>query len=82
MFKYLPLLLTFFLKLTLDEAVRMAAWTHNTNVMVSGYTTMQLMTSESVTYPRISEGNVATETMFQDEGVRRIVKETLKLERS
>ena len=47
-------------KMVLSEAVEMAAWTHNTNVMVSSYTPLQLMTGKSVTYPGISQGNEAT----------------------
>ena len=59
--------------LTLNEAVGMAAWTHNRNVMVSGYTPLQFMTGKSITFPSISEGNIAIETVFEDVGVRRIL---------
>ena len=58
----------------LNEAVEIAAWTHNANVMVSGYTPLQLVTGKSVTYPGISQGNEATESAFEDEGVRRIME--------
>ena len=56
------------------SSVDLAAWTHNTNVMVSGYTPLQLMTGKSVMYPGIAQGNEATESMYENEGVRRIME--------
>ena len=53
-------------KVGLGEAVDMASQTHNTNVMVSGFTPM--------IFPGISQGNVATESMYQDDGVRTIME--------
>ena len=50
------------------------SWTHDTNVMVSGFTPLQLMTGNSVTFQGIYCGNEATESMFEDEGVRNIMK--------
>ena len=58
----------------LSEAVEMAVWTHNTNVMVSGYITLQLITGKSVTYQKISQSNEVTESVFEDEGVRPIME--------
>ena len=37
-------------KLTLQEATTMAAWTHNTNVNVLGYSPLQLMTGKISCY--------------------------------
>ena len=61
-------------KIMLSKAVEMAAWTHITNIMVSGYTPLQLETGKRVTYPGVSKGNEATESVFEDEGVRRIME--------
>ena len=52
-------------KMVLSEAVEMTAWTHNTNVMMRG---------KILRCPRISQGNEATESVFEDEGVRRIME--------
>ena len=48
-------------KLSFQNIVNMAAWTHNTNVNVLGYAPMQLVTGKSVTIPGITTGNEATE---------------------
>ena len=42
--------------------------------MVSSYTLLQLVIGKSVTYLGISQGNEATESVFEDEGVRRIME--------
>merc|ERR1711989_300231 len=55
---------------SLEMAVSRACWTHNTNVMVSGYNHLTLMTGKSVVIPGISTGNMATESKFEDEAVR------------
>ena len=54
----------------LIEAVDHAAWTYNTNIIVSGYTPLQLVMGKSVTY----QGNEATESLFEDKGVRQIME--------
>ena len=38
-------------KMVLQDAVNMASGTHNSNTIVSGYTSMQLMTGKSVVLP-------------------------------
>ena len=55
---------------SLEIAVSRACWTHNTNIMVSGYNPLTLMTGKSVVIPGISTGNMATESKFEDEAVR------------
>ena len=52
----------------------MATWTYNNNMMICGYTPIQLMLGKSVTYSRVSEGNTASESTFEDEVVRRIME--------
>merc|ERR1712089_13700 len=54
----------------MEKSVSRACWTHNTNVMVSGYNPLTLMTGKSVVIPGISTGNMATESKFEDEAVR------------
>ena len=45
----------------LEEAINMAAWTHNTNVNRLGFDPMSLVTRKAVIFPGISNANVATE---------------------
>ena len=61
-------------KIKMNEAVMMAAWTHNTNVNVHGQTPLHLVTGKSVIYPGLTTGNVATESLYDDEGVRKIME--------
>lgn len=49
----------------------MASWTHNTNVIVSSYTPLQLIT---VIYPITSQGNTSTESLYEDDRVSRIME--------
>ena len=59
-------------KLKLQTAVNMASWTHNTNVNVLGYSPLQLVTGKSIFLPGLNNGNVVTESEFDDEAVRMI----------
>ena len=61
-------------KITLKEAVLMALWTHNTNVNISGYCPLQLMTGKGITFPGLTTGDMATESLYGDEAVRRIME--------
>ena len=61
-------------KITLQEAVSMAGWTHNTNVNTHGFTPMQLATGKNVTFPGVSSGNIVTESLYDDEGVKKIME--------
>ena len=49
--------------MSLEQAVSKGSWMHNTNIMVSDYNRMTLMTGKSVVHPGISTGNVATESI-------------------
>ena len=62
----------------LEQAVGRASWTHNTNIMVSGYNSLTLMTGKSVVHPGISTGNVATESMYEDEAIRKAIESILR----
>ena len=54
----------------LEKAVSITSWMHNTNIMVCGYNPLTLMTGKSVVNPGISAGNIATDSMYEDEAVR------------
>ena len=52
----------------------MASWTHNTNVNVKGFQPLQLMTGKSVMIPGLTMGNLATDSVCDDEMVRNIME--------
>ena len=64
---------------SLEMAVSRACWTHNTNIMVSGYNPLTLMTGKSVVIPGISTGNMATESKFEDEAVREAMENRFEI---
>ena len=61
-------------KITLQEAVSMASWTHNTNVNVLGFSPMQLVMGNNVVFPGIATGNEATDSLYDDEILRKIIE--------
>jgi len=61
-------------KVTLQEAVSMASWTHNTNQNTLGYSPLQLVTGKSIVLPGLSNGNMTTESLYDDEAVRGIME--------
>ena len=65
----------------LEMAVSRACWTHNTNVMVSGYNPLTLMTGKSVVIPGISTGNIATESRFEDEAIRETMENRFEFDK-
>ena len=65
--------------ISLEEAVSRASWTHNTNIMVSGYNPLTLMTGKSIVHPGISTGNIATESMYEDEAVRKTMEKHFEI---
>ena len=56
------------------KAVDMAAWTHNTNVNRMGYDPMSLVTGKSVIFSGISSADVAIESMYDNEGIKRMIE--------
>ena len=62
------------MKVGLGEAVDMASWMHNTNVNVLGFQPMQLMTGKSVMIPGLTIGNIAMDSVCDDEMVRNIME--------
>ena len=65
--------------MSLEQAVSRASWTHDTNIMVSGYNPLMLMTGKSVIHPGISTGNVATDSMYEDEAVRNTIEKHFEI---
>ena len=61
-------------EINLQDAVDMAAWTHNTNVNTLGCTPLQLTTGKIVTFPGISIGNEVIESLYDDELVHKIME--------
>ena len=62
-----------------EQAVSRGSWMHNTNIMVSGYNLLMLMTGKSVVHPGISTGNVATESMYKYEAVRKAMEKHFEI---
>ena len=60
-------------KLRLQIAVNMASLTHNTNVNVLGFSPLQLVTGKSIVLPGLNNGNVATDSEYDDQAVRMII---------
>ena len=60
--------------LKLQTVVNMASWTLNTNVNVLGYSPLQLVTGKSIVLPGLNNGNVVTESEYDDEAVRKIIE--------
>ena len=52
----------------------MAEWTHNTNVKMLGFTPLQLVTGRSVVMPGLVNGDVATDSLYDDEQLRKIME--------
>ena len=61
-------------KLTLQEAVDMASWTHNTNVNVLEFSPIQLVTGKNVVFHGLVIVNEATVSFYDDEMVRKIME--------
>ena len=59
--------------LTLQEAVNIASWSHNTNVNRLGYSPMQLQLGKAVTLPGFTEGSIVTDSKFESELVEKLI---------
>ena len=66
-------------KISLQDAVNMAAWTHNTNMNILGFSPLQLVTGKNVIFPGLSVGNIATELLYDDKLVRKIMERHYEL---
>ena len=61
-------------RMSLQKAVELASWTHNTNVNFLGYEPMRLVTGKSVNIPGVTVGNDATDSLFDSEIVQKIME--------
>ena len=61
-------------KLRMQTVVNMASWTHNTNVNMLVYFSLQLVTGKCIVLPGLTNGSVATDSMYDDETVGRIME--------
>lgn len=60
--------------ISLQDAVNMSSWPHNTNVNTLDFALLQLVTRKNVIFPGASSWNIATEPVYDIEGVRRIME--------
>ena len=61
-------------KVGLGEAVDMASWTHNPNVNVLGFQPLPLVTGKSLMIPGLTMGDMATDSLYDDEMIRKILE--------
>ena len=61
-----------------DSSVKAAGWTHNTSVNKLGYSPLQLVTGQAVMIPGLTTGNMAMESMTDNEAVRRTMENLMK----
>ena len=60
--------------LRLQTEINMASWTHNTNVNVLGFSPLHLVAGKSIVLPGLNNGNVATDSEYDDEAIRKIME--------
>merc|ERR1712080_190271 len=59
--------------LTLQEAVHLAAWSHNTNTNKLGYSPMQLQLGKAIVIPGFTEGTIVTGSDFDSGLVEKLI---------
>ena len=52
----------------------MASWTHNPNVNVLGFQPLPLVTGRSLMIPGLTMGDMATDSLYDDEMIRKILE--------
>ena len=60
--------------LTLQEAVNIAAWSHNTNTNKLGYSPMQLQLGKAIVIPGFTDGTLVTESDFDSSLVEKLIR--------
>ena len=60
----------------LEKAISRVSWTHNTKIMVTDYNPLTLIMGKIVVHPGLSTGNIATESMYEDEAAREGMEKT------
>ena len=53
----------------------MESSTHNTNVIVLGFSPLQLVTGKSIVLPGLNNSNVATDSEYDDEAIRKMMEQ-------
>ena len=66
-------------KISLQQAVNMAVWTHNTNINRLGFDPLTLVTGKAVVFPGLSDVDIASKSFFDSEAVRKIMKRHTKI---
>ena len=61
-------------KTSLQTAVNLASWTHNTNINKLGYSPLHLVTGNSIIFPGIVTENISTDSLSENESIRRIIE--------
>ena len=61
-------------KIDLQEAINMATWTHNSNINRLSFTPLQLVTGKHIIFPGTSTVDEATESLYDDKLVRKIME--------
>ena len=61
-------------KISLEQAVDMASWTHNTNVNRLGFDPMTLVTGKAVVFPGVTGGDLVSESLYDSEAVKRLIE--------
>ena len=56
------------------EAVDMASWVHNPIVNVLGFQPLPLVTGKSLMIPGLTMGDMATDSLYDDEMIRKILE--------
>ena len=66
-------------KISLQQAVNMAVWTHNTNINWLGFDPLTLVTGKAVVFPGIKDGDIASKSFYDSEAVRKIMERHTKI---
>ena len=66
-------------KISLQQAVNMAVWTHNTNINRLGFDPLTLVTGKAVVFPGLSDVDIASKSFYDSEAVRKIMERHTKI---
>ena len=61
-------------KISLQQAVNMAVWTHNTNINRLGFDPLTLVTGKAVVFPGILDRDIVSEYLSDLKAVRKIIE--------
>ena len=66
-------------KISLQQAVNMAVWTHNTNINRLGFDPLTLVTGKAVVFPGLSDVDIVSKSFYDSEAVRKIMERHTKI---